>query len=78
MRHINACDFKERHDMKESNYERLASICSRFGFSPATVWRKAKAGTFPKPHKLSAGITAWKTSDLAEWEIDPLNYKVKP
>jgi prophage regulatory protein len=27
-------------------------------FSPATLWRKVKAGTFPAPVKLSAGVTA--------------------
>jgi predicted DNA-binding transcriptional regulator AlpA len=45
--------------------------------SAATVWRKCKEGTFPKPYKLSRGVTAWKTSDLDEWESDPLNYKAK-
>jgi len=58
-------------------YERLTSVCQRFGFSPATVWRKAKEGTFPKPLKLSAGVTAWKNSDLLEWEKDPMNYKAE-
>lgn len=28
-------------------------------FSSATLWRKCKAGQFPKPVKLSAGVTAW-------------------
>jgi len=46
--------------------------------SPPTIWRKAnKEGTFPKPVKLSAGVTAWRDSDLAEWEKDPLNYRAK-
>jgi prophage regulatory protein len=45
--------------------------------SPATVWRKVKQGSFAKPYKLSKGITAWKNSELAEWERNPLKYKTK-
>ncbi|MCO5355132.1 helix-turn-helix transcriptional regulator [Acidovorax kalamii] len=29
-------------------------------FSAPTLWRKVKAGTFPKPHRLSERVTAWK------------------
>lgn len=36
-------------------------------FSPATFWRKVKDGTFPKPVKLSARITAWRVGDVREW-----------
>ncbi len=69
---------QERLSMKQHSYNRLKQICTRYGVSAATVWRKCKEGTFPKPHKLSAGVTAWKTSDLDEWEADPLNYRAKP
>ncbi len=61
--------------MKPDKYSRLSSVCERYGISPATVWRKAKQGTFPKPHKLSAGVSAWKDSELADWEKAPLSYK---
>jgi len=36
-------------------------------FSAPTLWRKVKDGTFPKPHKLSARVTAWKVSDVRQW-----------
>lgn len=36
-------------------------------FSPATLWRKVKAGQFPKPVKLSARVTAWRVEDIREW-----------
>lgn len=36
-------------------------------FSSATLWRKVKAGQFPKPVKLSAGITAWRVQDVRQW-----------
>ena len=42
-------------------------IPSIFPFSPATLWRKVKDGTFPKPVKLGPRITAWKVEDIRDW-----------
>lgn len=36
-------------------------------FSPQTLWRKVKAGSFPKPVKLSEGVTAWRVGDVRSW-----------
>ena len=36
-------------------------------FSAATLWRMAKAGTFPKPIKLAQRVTAWKVGDVRAW-----------
>ncbi len=36
-------------------------------FSAATIWRKVKDGTFPKPLKLSVGITAWQVGAVRAW-----------
>lgn len=36
-------------------------------FSPATLWRKVKNGTFPKPVKLSERITAWRSDEILAW-----------
>ena len=36
-------------------------------FSAPTLWRKVKAGTFPKPHRLSDRVTAWKVGDVRAW-----------
>ena len=36
-------------------------------FSAPTLWRKVKAGTFPKPHKLSTRVTAWRVKQVREW-----------
>ncbi len=36
-------------------------------FSGPTLWRKVKAGTFPKPLKLSERITAWNVGDVRSW-----------
>jgi predicted DNA-binding transcriptional regulator AlpA len=36
-------------------------------FSAPTLWRKVKAGTFPKPIKLSERVTCWKVSEVRAW-----------
>ena len=37
-----------------------------FPFSSATLWRKVKAGTFPKPVKLGPRITAWRVEEICQ------------
>lgn len=44
-------------------------------FSSATLWRKVKAGTFPKPKKLSTRVTAWEVGSIRNWLADPVGYK---
>lgn len=56
-------------------YKRAKAVTAQYPISNASLWRKVKNGTFPKPVKLSAGITAWRDSDLLNWENDPLNYR---
>ncbi|WP_413454054.1 helix-turn-helix transcriptional regulator [Erwinia persicina] len=36
-------------------------------FSSATLWRRVASGTFPKPIKISARITAWRAEEVKEW-----------
>ena len=33
-------------------------------FSSATLWRRVKSGTFPRPYKLSERVTAWRVEDI--------------
>lgn len=70
--------FSKNETKEVEGYKRPKTVCTNYPISPASLWRKVKEGSFPKPVKLSAGITAFKNSDLAEWEKDPLNYKAKP
>ena len=58
-------------------YMRPKAVCAKYPISPASLWRKVKNGSFPKPVKLSEGITAFRNLDLAEWEKNPLSYKSK-
>lgn len=39
-------------------------------FSAPSLWRKVKAGTFPKPIKLSTRVTCWKVSEVRAWMAD--------
>lgn len=48
-------------------YIRQKDLLALIPFSPATLWRKVKAGTFVKPVKLSAHITAWNRVQVYEW-----------
>ena len=48
-------------------YLRQHQVLNVVPFSAATLWRKSKDGTFPKPVKLSAGVTAWKASAVQQW-----------
>jgi prophage regulatory protein len=43
-------------------------------FSAPTLWRMVKAGTFPKPIKLSKRVTAWRVGDVRQWLADPAEY----
>lgn len=36
-------------------------------FSAPTLWRKVKAGTFPKPTRLSERVTAWNVGAVRLW-----------
>jgi hypothetical protein len=36
-------------------------------FSAPTLWRKVKAGTFPKPIKLSERVTCWNVGQVRAW-----------
>lgn len=35
--------------------------------SSATLWRKVKNGSFPKPHKLAENISAWSVAEVRTW-----------
>lgn len=47
---------------------RLPEVCRLTGASRATVWRRIHDDpAFPKPFKLSAGITVWDEADVFNW-----------
>lgn len=48
-------------------YMRQKELLTQVPFSPATLWRKVRAGTFVKPVKLSSRITAWNRAEVQLW-----------
>jgi len=44
--------------------DRKKHIPPRIPVSKSTWWAGVKSGRFPKPLKLSEGITVWRTSDI--------------
>ncbi|CAM2191229.1 prophage regulatory protein [Paraburkholderia kururiensis] len=52
-----------------------SQISGLLPFSRATLWRRVKDGTFPKPVKLSERTTAWPTAEIRKWMMDPAAYR---
>ena len=43
-------------------------MCDKTGMSKATIWRLVAGDpTFPKPFKLSPGVTVWDEDEADNW-----------
>ncbi len=50
--------------------DRLISVraaCTLTTLSRSTIWRAGKAGTFPKPVRLTRGRVAFSEREIAKW-----------
>lgn len=45
----------------------LPDVVKRVGFKRSTIWDRVKAGTFPKPIKLSARCSRWPSNEVDDW-----------
>lgn len=52
--------------LPDSAHVRLPTVRRLYGISSASVWRGVKAGTIPKPRKLTPRTTAWQVRDLRQ------------
>ncbi|MCI4400265.1 MAG: AlpA family phage regulatory protein [Campylobacteraceae bacterium] len=43
---------------------RLKQVVQLTNISRATIWRWVKAGSFPKPMKITNRVVVWKNSDI--------------
>jgi len=50
--------------LPDTAHVRQPVVKALFGCSDATVWRRVNDGGIPRPHKLSARITAWNVGEL--------------
>lgn len=57
--------------LPEVGYVRQPHVLAVVPFSSATLWRRVKAGTFPKPVKLSKQVTVWRAEDVRAWLANP-------
>ena len=53
--------------MSVALYVRVSQLTKLIPISKASVWRKVKEGSFPKPVKLGERITAWHMNDIEAW-----------
>lgn len=49
-------------------YVRLKAVLGIVPVSSATIWRGVRDGSFPRPVKLSARITAWNLEAIEAWD----------
>jgi prophage regulatory protein len=57
----------ERASLPETGFVRQKLLLRVIPFSKTTLWRRVQSGEFPKPVRLSQGITAWRAEDLRRW-----------
>lgn len=50
--------------LPETGYVRLPQILAVFPVGKTTWWDGVKKGKYPKGHKLSSRITAWRAEDI--------------
>jgi prophage regulatory protein len=42
-------------------------VLERTTWSDTTLWRRVRAGDFPRPIRISPGRVAWRESDVEAW-----------
>ena len=46
---------------------RRREVAQRLRISETTLWRWARAGHFPKPHRMGPNTVGWLESQITEW-----------
>jgi prophage regulatory protein len=52
------------NSLPDTGFVRLPVVLKFFPVSKSTWWAGVKSGKFPKSHKLSERVTAWKVEDI--------------
>lgn len=50
-----------------TTFLRLPQVVAKVGFCPMTIWRREKAGTFPRRVKLGPNSVAWVEQEIEAW-----------
>lgn len=62
-----ARQFDKPLGLPEIGFVRQRQLLRFVPFSKSTLWRRVKAGEFPAPVRLSAGVTAWRVDEIRHW-----------
>lgn len=46
---------------------RLRQVCELTGLSASTIWRRERAGDFPRRLQLGANSVGWLEDEILEW-----------
>ena len=46
---------------------RLREVVQLTGLSQTTVWRRERAGEFPRRRRLGANLVAWRSDEVEAW-----------
>lgn len=58
--------------LPESAFVPLFVVCALFCCSPATVWRRVRAGQLASPHRIGLRTTRWRVGDLRKDLAKPM------
>lgn len=62
-----------------AKYIRQKGLMPILPFSSATLWRRVNDGSFPKPVKVSTGVTGWVAQEVRAWlEANPSARRTPP
>lgn len=46
---------------------RLPEVIETTGLAGTTIWRREKAGDFPRRRKITPGAVAWRSDEIEAW-----------
>jgi prophage regulatory protein len=52
---------------------RLTEVIEIVGYCKAMIYRKVRAGTFPKPYKPGGSSSRWSLREVSEWVANVKN-----
>lgn len=50
-----------------ASYLRIRQVLELIPVSQSTIWYWCRRGTFPRPVRLSAAVSAWRAADVLDW-----------
>lgn len=59
-------------ELPESAFVSLHVVCALFCCSPATIWRRVRAGLLASPHRIGLRTTRWRVGDIRKELAKPM------